>query len=443
MKYHFQRSLHVLPVLLFGIYLFGFEYIPTQDYPDWLYQGFVFNKFVFHGNTFGGFFGIHHYLPPNLISTLGIGILALVFPIMISGKIFLFVILLLLYFGIYRFLIFFGVKDRYFAMAVAFYLSFNYHFFCGNVSFLFGLGLALLAFTVAVSHNKLQNFWWMMLIFLMLYLSHFLAMVIFGIMLLSYAISEKKLRILTSSAIAAIPVILIFCHYYFTKSIPSSFTTVPEIFTKKFANPLSFYFISKLWNFLVVQVPFHQFEGVSEIPIAMEYANYAIALFTILLALYSVKRTIINKDRSFAGMITIFCLILCAILPFNFGGLSNPSERLVVLMIIATIAHLLPRWKNIRFLKILTLAMVVLCAMSFAWDIYNTSRFSSKLFTGSTITGSIGFNYIQRFSGIDPFGRSMIYYPAIKESKPVPIFSTGLFYIKDTNSLNQPNTHSN
>jgi len=241
MKYPFQRLLHALPILLFGIYIFGFEYIPTQDYPDWLYQGFVVNKYVFHGYTFGGYFGIHHYLPPNLISTLGIGILALVFPIMISGKIFLLLTLLLLYFGIYRFLIFFKVKDRYFAMAIAFYLSFNYHFFLGNVNFLFGLGLALLAFSFAASLNKFQNFWWIMPIFLLLYLSHFLAMVIFGIMLFSYAITEKKIKILISSAIAAIPTIIIFCHYYFTKSISSSFTTIPEIFTKKLANPLSFY----------------------------------------------------------------------------------------------------------------------------------------------------------------------------------------------------------
>jgi hypothetical protein len=321
MKHQSQRLFHLLPVLLFGIYIFGFEYIPTQDYPDWLYQGFVFNQFFFHGNSFGGFFEVHKYLPPNFISTFIIGILALFFPIMISGKIFLCLILLMLYVGIYKFLIFFNVKDRYFAMGIAFYLSFNYHFFCGNINFLFGLGLALLAFIVAANHNKLMNFWWMMPIFLLLYLSHFLAILIFGIMLLSYAIGEKKLKILTTNAIAAISVILIFSHYYFTKSIPSSITTIPELFTKKFANPLNYYFIAKLWNFLVAQIPFHQFEGVSEIPTIMEYANYALASITIFLSLYSVKRTVMDKDRSFPGIITIFCFILCTFLPFNFAGL--------------------------------------------------------------------------------------------------------------------------
>src|SRR5437763_1973158 len=144
-----HRFLHIIPFVLFGLYFFGFEHIPTQDYSDWLYQGFVFNEYFFHGNSFGDFFQIHHYIPPNLISTVAIGILSLIVPVMIAGKIFLFLMLLLLYFGIYRFLIFFGVNERYFAMAVSFYLCFNYHFFLGNINFLFGLGLALVAFTVA------------------------------------------------------------------------------------------------------------------------------------------------------------------------------------------------------------------------------------------------------------------------------------------------------
>jgi len=154
--------------------------------------------------------------------------------------------------------------------------------------------------------------------------------------------------------------------------------------------------------------------------------------FTILLAFYSAKRTIINKDRSVTGTIVIICLILCVVLPFNLAGLSNPSERLIVLMIIASIAHLFPIWKIIRFPKVPTLITVALCAMSFVWDIYNTSRFNSMLFTESKITGSIGYNYIPRFSGIDPFGRSLIYYPAMRENKPVLIFQTGLFFIRDT-----------
>jgi hypothetical protein len=79
--------------------------------------------------------------------------------------------------------------------------------------------------------------------------------------------------------------------------------------------------------------------------------------------------------------------------------------------------------------------------MTFLWNIYNASRFNSILFSRSDIKGSIGNNYIQRFSGIDPFGRSMIYYPAIKENKAVPIFTTGIFLFNDMNSSQAPNGH--
>src|SRR2546421_12876171 len=99
MKQPRYRLLHFIPVILFGAYIFGFEYFPSQDYPQWLYQGFIFNEYFFHGNTFGGMVAIVHFIPPNLISTVIIGTLALFVPLMSAGKIFLLLELLLLYFG--------------------------------------------------------------------------------------------------------------------------------------------------------------------------------------------------------------------------------------------------------------------------------------------------------------------------------------------------------
>jgi hypothetical protein len=228
-------------------------------------------------------------------------------------------------------------------------------------------------------------------------------------------------------AIAGIPIVFFFCQYYFTAYHKDTLSSLPKIPLKKFAALPNFYLTSKLNNFLVVQAPFHRFEAVCDVPLVMEYLNYILSIFMILIVLYSVKVSITNKDRSLSGMIVLICFTLCGILPFSLSGLANPSERLVVLMIIAAIAHLSTTLSNARSLKILFPLFIGLCIASYSWDIYNASRFNSILFSGSIDASSIGLNYRDHFSGIDPFGRSMIYYPAIRDNKAVQIFPTGLF----------------
>src|SRR2546423_14780013 len=98
--------LHSFYIILFAFFVFGFPYLPLQDYPALIYQGFVFNEYIFHGYTFGGFWSLHHYFPPNAISTVILGLMDLFGDPLVTGKIYLFFLAIILYSGIVRYLAF-------------------------------------------------------------------------------------------------------------------------------------------------------------------------------------------------------------------------------------------------------------------------------------------------------------------------------------------------
>jgi hypothetical protein len=48
---------YLLPFIgIFGAYLFAFDFLPFQDFPQWVYQGYVFKHLFFLGDDFNGFF---------------------------------------------------------------------------------------------------------------------------------------------------------------------------------------------------------------------------------------------------------------------------------------------------------------------------------------------------------------------------------------------------
>src|SRR5579872_3464603 len=130
---------HFFFVSLFACLIFGFRYLPFQDYPVHLYQGFVFNQVLFHGNTFGGFFHFHPYLPPNAISAILIGIMDIIFDPFLSGKIYLFMLASGLYSGVYQYLVLHLNRKSMACAVFAFLMTLNLHFLMGYLNFLSGL----------------------------------------------------------------------------------------------------------------------------------------------------------------------------------------------------------------------------------------------------------------------------------------------------------------
>ncbi|MEI8135474.1 MAG: hypothetical protein WCH46_10465 [bacterium] len=115
--------LHGVFLSLFGVLLFGFQFIPLQDYPALLHQGFVFNEYFFHANNFGGFYQLHHYIPPNAISSIVIGVMDLIVDPFIAGRIYLFLLATSIYFGVYNYFSFHVGRKTATGSVLAFYLT--------------------------------------------------------------------------------------------------------------------------------------------------------------------------------------------------------------------------------------------------------------------------------------------------------------------------------
>ena len=135
--------LHFFYLSAIGFYIFGFEYVPAQDYPNLLYQAHIFTQLVFHGNTFGGVFSLYTYIPPNAISTVVIAIFSIISNPFFSGKLYLFLLGVALYSGIYRYLKSFEIQYYFLIASISFYLTFNLHYVAAYLNFVTGLAVVL------------------------------------------------------------------------------------------------------------------------------------------------------------------------------------------------------------------------------------------------------------------------------------------------------------
>ena len=120
-----KYTIHITLIVFIAAFIFGFDYLPFQDYPNLVYQGFVFNQIVFHGNTFGGMFAIQAYLPPNVISMVVLGVMDIFLSPFVAGKIYLFLLTIALYSGIANYLRFHIKKDHWILFVVAIILTFS------------------------------------------------------------------------------------------------------------------------------------------------------------------------------------------------------------------------------------------------------------------------------------------------------------------------------
>jgi hypothetical protein len=85
-----RRWLHdggiLLPLVILNAlcFVWGYRFLPLQDYPDWLYQGTLLSQAI--KGTLSEHYRVVPYPVPNAISTLLIGLLGLVFRPEVAGK---------------------------------------------------------------------------------------------------------------------------------------------------------------------------------------------------------------------------------------------------------------------------------------------------------------------------------------------------------------------
>jgi hypothetical protein len=174
-------------------------------------------ELLLHGDSFGGAFAIHRYVPPNAISTLLIGGLSSVLDPFLAGRIFIFLSAALIYFGIYYFLRLTIRKHDILLASIAFLFVFNYSFWLGNLSFLFGFGAALLGIYLLIQHKWIESIPLAALLFLICYLSHFFSWFFILYAAGIYILLEKRYHLIKKIGLAAIPTLILFVHYLFAK----------------------------------------------------------------------------------------------------------------------------------------------------------------------------------------------------------------------------------
>lgn len=412
---------------IIGVYLFSFEYLPLQDYPDWLYQGHLFNQYFFHGNDFGGYFTFHGYIPPNGASTIGIGLFSLVVHPFFAGKLYLFVALAFMYIGCYYYLYLFSKTKSITNSIVALYFVFNLHFLIGNISFLFGLGFALSSFCYLYKRSCLESIYYLIPFILICYLSHFFALAIFLLLIAVYTNKEGRKLTYRNVIISSLPTLMIFIHYWMNKTIT---TFNPENLE---STPLQM-FMAKLTVVSVTSIPFHRYKAVWEPTDLFKYINYSVAAAAVIALITAIAMILWKREWSRESIIISIIFILLVALPYEIAGLYFPAERFMVLLFLVMIAFFSRQWAVAHsqlLRRVVFGAFAILTLSSLGYNYLMFGNYNTMLSKVDIPNEMILGEYSNR-EGTDPFTR-LGYYEAISKMQPMPIFTTALFTYRGAN----------
>lgn len=421
-----QRLLHLFYISAIFWFVFGFEYVPAQDYPNLLYQAHIFNQLVFHGNTFGGVFSLYTYVPPNAISTVVIAIFSILSDPFFSGKLYLFFLGVALYFGIYRYLKSFGIQYYSLIASISFYLTFNLHYVAAYLNFVTGLALVLHILATIRNNSKLENNpLFLGAGMLLLYLCHFIALAIFAIYLFINYLVKKKYAMLWKCLIAATPTLLLFGHYLFMRLIPI-FRASQEVSSGGLPNIL---FVQVL-NFCRPIIPFHHFKYITKLSDSLLTFELLfsgiILLFCILLLLKCIKR----RDFSISFWLSSVSLLLCLFLPSYIGGILLPGERFAVFCLINCIVLYLSHHPAQTRRKIIFVIVFTLGIVGIGYTYYNEYHFNIIIASHTTSPDSL-LAHPLKHEGSNGF-LHFHYYDDIKFGRIVPFSNTGLIAYPDS-----------
>jgi hypothetical protein len=421
-SYEVLKLLDLFFIVLIAIYIFGFEYLPMQDYPNWLYQGFLFKEYLLYGDMLHGFFHFYPYIPPNTISTLIIGCLSVVVSPLLAGKIFLFFTALLLYFGIKSYLRLFIRSQIIFIPCVAFYLIFNLQFLMGFINFSFGLGLGLLVISYLVRNDLSVNRIMLSLLFLLVYLSHFFAFAIIPLFLVVYALHTKKYRVIFSLVPAFLPVVILFIEYYFTKTI----SDLP-VFADNDSISGQFHLI--LHNIFSVIIPFHHYKWLTETGLVTKSGNYLFSFSVGIFFLYIFFRAWKKKVWTLTLRISLTIIVLIAIMPHYLGGVMLPASRLVLFFILNIVALFFFERPSNLSRRISNIIVIALATASFSHNLVNAYYFNKQMSLGVIPIDAI-MEPKYEIEGTDGF-MHLLFYHGIEHKEALRTFRSGLFTYPD------------
>ena len=325
-----QWGLHFFYISLIAFYVFGFEYVPAQDFPNLLYQGHIFSQLIFHGNNFGGLFFLYPYIPPNIISTVVIAIFDLFCDPIFSGKLYFLFLGVSFYWGINRYIKSFDIHYPLLVAALAFFLTFNLHYLAAYLNFMTGLAFVLHALATLRKNPKLEESLWyvgsvMLIVFLQFYRSRYFC----GNISPGQLHTQEKVQ----------PDFTKFAgrtsgnYYFYTLSFVRTINILPQaggIDTRGIPEMI----FEQMRNFLRVIIPFHHFKWITELSstvVAFDYFFSAIILAGCSLILV---HCILRKSYPLAFWLAGISLLSSILLPAYIGGVLLPGERFVIFCVI-------------------------------------------------------------------------------------------------------------
>ncbi len=419
--------LMALHAVLFGLYVFGFRFLPLQDYPDWLFQGLLFKTWLSNPALLDGVYLVQPYLPPNAISTVVIGGLSWLMPAEIAGKIFLLLSMLVLYRGIFLFMGLTVKGNIPLRLLIAGALVFSYNFWLGNINFVMGLGAALCSIHLLIGRGWIDKIIPAAALLLRCYCCHFFSFCIVGLAVVLHLVMEKKWNALGRFVLACIPAAVLLLHYVANAHAATSDSDM--------VLPIAEQIRQRLAMMAGVLIPFPRFKGASEPGSVLKFFNYLYLGGIIVAIAASCIVAFRRRLRWFNIILAATVLPIILLLPLYTSGIVYPGERLVLFLLINILAFVLLRWPKAAPALGVCFALLNIGIALHAWDA--TARFDSMVNSGVYPSsermmqlrgkgGSDGFLRIPFYEGVEALERR-------NQAMRFTIFQSGLFREFDMN----------
>jgi hypothetical protein len=214
--------------------------------------------------------------------------------------------------------------------------------------------------------------------------------------------------------VAAVPTLLLFLHYYFTK----------EILTFSSSGLIQAGYFETMWHmvryFPAVVMPFHRIKYVYEPAGLAELVNYVFAFILFVAALVYVVRVLVTRERSTQSIMGMIAIILVVISPPYLGGLFFLGERFVYLWWLILVAYFFQRYPTPIMRRSIVVGSFLLVALTVGSIWYSTS-----LYNEMDISATSGRVIYNDRGGSDPF-EHFHFYEDIEKDRAVPVFHSGL-----------------
>jgi hypothetical protein len=302
------------------------------DYPDWVYQGFLFHGALI-GHPFAGYV-LKHYPVPNSTTTVGLGLLDLVFPWQLAAKLWICFYLALAGFSSWTLARASGVQDWRLVVALPGIIFLNLTFWLGQVSI--ELGLCLLMLLLAMLLNEMAGTWIAGMLVL-LFFTHMEACAA-GLLLFTLWCGYKRRWILLWAAAPAVSLTAWYALVRIMNRAGDGGTLHPDFSYGSFSfiiYKVNTYF--KTLGYVNACAPnrLSQTEAIfgRDLYLLMIAAAFIIAILCISKVIRVARLRIRDESLRFIGVFVLILLALSLVLPQVMLGTADPGSRLLLMSV--------------------------------------------------------------------------------------------------------------